>query len=137
MAKMPTFFPSNWLVLVLLLAAYSYVSFRTVKAIKHSYGSGLFRTFANIPLVYFFLSLGAFPLLAAERILRARRESPARRRALNDAKFIGNAESRVFHSRGCEYREVMGYEKRVPFSGIEAAKKQGYRPCATCRPGFR
>lgn len=51
-----------------------------------------------------------------------------------DAKFIGNANSHVYHYTNCAYAKKIAPSNIVNFSSSEDAKSQGYRPCRTCNP---
>ncbi len=51
-----------------------------------------------------------------------------------DIKFIGNANSQVFHYANCPYAKKIAPDNIVNFPSSEDAKSQGYRPCKTCNP---
>ena len=118
----------------LLVAVYFFVSYSIIKGGKRSYSAGFYRNFANIPITHLIFLIGATPLLFGEKVILFLRNLWRRRQKIKDAEFIGNKQSLVFHQRGCEYAEVMGFDKRIALKSVEDAKKKGYRPCATCKP---
>lgn len=129
-----SFINVEYLALFLLVGAFSFASFRIVVALRRSNSAGVFRNFAGIPIVYCLLIVGAFPFLCWEKLSTLAGAVSNRRSLLHEAEFVGNKESRVFHAAGCEYLEMMAFEKRVALPDVEKAMKSGYRPCATCRP---
>lgn len=122
---------AQWITLILLLAVVSFVSYRTVRALSQSKSSGLFRTFASVPIVYFFLLLAAAPIIILLKLFGL---ITARNSVQQNTPFVGSKVSQVYHLAGCEYEEVMGRDKRVGFQSRADAKAKGYRPCATCKP---
>lgn len=111
---------------IFLLISYSYVSYRVVKALKESYSAGLFRNFANIPLLHLFFTFGAMPFLIRDKF--------SGRKLTESSPFIGNSDSLIFHLRGCEYEESMGQRKRRALKSVKDAEDKGYRPCLSCSP---
>lgn len=119
-----------------LVFAVSFVSYRTLRALRRSNSAGLFRSFVSIPLVYFVLTIAAAPAAGALVIIRLFRGSNGVGIDESGASFIGNRESRVYHRAGCEYHQMMAPGKRVVLDSVEDARGKGYRPCSTCRPGL-
>ena len=50
------------------------------------------------------------------------------------APYVGNANSKVFHSAGCSSVTDMKKSNRVPLSSRESAIEKGYKPCQRCDP---
>lgn len=48
--------------------------------------------------------------------------------------YVGNANSKVFHSTGCSSVRDMKAKNRVPLSSRESAIEKGYKPCQRCNP---
>lgn len=48
--------------------------------------------------------------------------------------YVGNANSKVFHSAGCSSVRDMKAKNRVPLSSRESAIEKGYKPCQRCNP---
>ena len=48
--------------------------------------------------------------------------------------YVGNANSKVFHSTGCSSVRDMKAKNRVPLSSRESAIERGYKPCQRCNP---
>ena len=48
--------------------------------------------------------------------------------------YVGNANSKVFHSAGCSSVRDMKAKNRVPLSSRESAIERGYKPCQRCNP---
>ena len=48
--------------------------------------------------------------------------------------YVGNANSKVFHSAGCSSVWDMKKSNRVPLSSREEAIEKGYKPCQRCNP---
>lgn len=116
------------LIIGLLLFAYSFVSYRITKSLRKSYAAGLFRHFANVPLVQLIILLGASPFLLLERYQNKAKHSQ------DDAAYIANIQSKIFHRRDCEYAQSMGQQKRLELTDINEAKQKGFRPCNNCKP---
>lgn len=50
------------------------------------------------------------------------------------AELWGSAKSQVYHLPTCRFAAKILPENRVKFANADAARKEGYRPCGTCRP---
>ena len=51
-----------------------------------------------------------------------------------DAKFVGNSETKKFHTCDCSYAAKISPKKRVCFTSAKYAESQGYVPCGFCKP---
>ena len=49
-------------------------------------------------------------------------------------KYVGSKTSDKYHYPGCKWAAEIKPEKRIHFSSIAEARKQGYIPCPTCQP---
>lgn len=47
--------------------------------------------------------------------------------------YIGNKTNKSFHFQGCMYAP-RNLQKRIEFTSIEEARKNGFKPCSTCNP---
>ena len=48
--------------------------------------------------------------------------------------FIGNRNSRVFHTLDCDSVRTMKEKNKIEFYSIEEAKEKNYKPCSRCNP---
>lgn len=53
---------------------------------------------------------------------------------MDDAAYIGNRNTKKFHSPSCDSVREMKESNRVEFSGREEAIEAGYKPCGRCNP---
>ena len=53
---------------------------------------------------------------------------------MDDAAYIGNRNTKKFHSPSCDSVREMKESNRVEFSGREEAIDAGYKPCGRCNP---
>jgi len=54
--------------------------------------------------------------------------------SLEDAKYIGNANSLSFHKIDCSSVSKMKEANKVPFATREEAIQWGFKPCGQCSP---
>jgi hypothetical protein len=54
--------------------------------------------------------------------------------SVSAAKYIGNADSHIFHSPNCKYVKQMSEGNKVSFNSRDAATSAGYTPCKVCGP---
>lgn len=54
--------------------------------------------------------------------------------AAGNAAYIGNRNTKKFHSPSCDSVREMKESNRVEFSGREEAIEAGYKPCGRCNP---
>ncbi|MEW6274942.1 MAG: Ada metal-binding domain-containing protein [Bacillota bacterium] len=52
----------------------------------------------------------------------------------SEKKFVGSAQSNIYHYPSCEWAKKIKPGNQVWFSSPEEAKAAGYRPCKVCRP---
>lgn len=52
----------------------------------------------------------------------------------NEAEYVGNMKSKIFHCPDCESVTVMKDKNKVKFSSREEAVNYGYKPCGSCNP---
>jgi hypothetical protein len=48
--------------------------------------------------------------------------------------FVGNKDSKVFHTRTCKAGAKVKIENKVVFASKDEALKAGYTPCKVCKP---
>lgn len=112
-----------------ILAAASIVSICCLRTfIRHPLG--WYRGFQSTPVFQFALWILASPFILPLVYLYLRR-----RRALGNARFIGNVRSRVFHWPQCEHqRRIFLAASKYPLSSSAEATDLGFRPCRWCSP---
>ena len=104
------------------------LSFRSLTRSKFS--TGWYRGVQSTPIFQILMWLGAIPLLFPGIILFFRRK-----RALASAPFIGNLQSRIYHTRACDYqRRIYSNFVRFPFQTAQDAEDRGFRSCNWCKP---
>jgi micrococcal nuclease len=48
--------------------------------------------------------------------------------------YVGNSNSKIFHTSGCSWGKKISPEHRVEFNSKEEAIAKGYSPCEHCKP---
>jgi hypothetical protein len=48
--------------------------------------------------------------------------------------FVGNKNSKKYHTRECEWGKKISPKNRIEFSTVEEAEKAGYAACKVCHP---
>lgn len=51
-----------------------------------------------------------------------------------DGAYIGSINSDKYHKKGCRWEKKIKYANRIGFKDKADARKQGYKPCGTCKP---
>ena len=51
-----------------------------------------------------------------------------------DSQYIGNKNSKVYHSSDCKSVKKMSEKNKVVFNSVQEAESENYSPCKTCNP---